>query len=108
MNIQSVIVALFLSFLTVYADYLLKLSSVKNVLNYQFYLAASIYATTALGWFFVMKTMKLSTAGTIYGVSCMILLVLLSVFHFKEELNYFEMVGIVFGIISIVILAKFA
>lgn len=67
-----------------------------------------IYGLTAIGWVFVMKSMKLSTLGAIYGISCITILALVSVFVFHEKISAIEVAGIFLGIAAIVILYKFA
>lgn len=71
-------------------------------------LGAVIYGLTAFGWFFVMRKIKLSTVGVLYGVSCVVLLTLVGVFYFKEKINPLEIFGIALAIISLIILSRFA
>ncbi len=106
----SIILALGLSVITVLADFFVKKSSLQQSFSGWplLVLGAAIYGLTALGWFFVLRYMKLSTAGVIYGVSCILLLVFLSVFYFNEKISLIEMTGITMGIISVILLARFA
>ena len=98
-----------LSIITVIGDSLIKNASLQSAFSgWKFLiLGAVIYGITALGWFFVMRKIKLSTIGVLYGVSCIILLTLIGVFYFKEKINFFEIFGILLGVASIVILYKF-
>lgn len=66
-----------------------------------------IYALTAFGWFYVMKHIKLSTLGIFFALTNIILLALVGVVFFKEHLSLYDIVGIILGIISIIILARF-
>ncbi|MCX6764720.1 MAG: transporter [Candidatus Nealsonbacteria bacterium] len=66
-----------------------------------------IYASTAFGWFFLMKNIKLSTLGVFYAVSTMIFLTIISVFYFKEPINNYEILGIVTAVIALVLMGKF-
>jgi len=99
-----------LSAITVLADSLIKYSSLQNSFSgwKMLLLGAIIYGLTAFGWFFVMRKIKLSTLGVLYGLSCVILLTLVSVFYFKEKINPLEIIGIVLAIISLLILSRFA
>lgn len=99
-----------LSVITVFADALIKQASLQNAFSgwKMLILGAIIYGLTAFGWFFVMRKIKLSTLGILYGVSCVILLTLVSVFYYKEKINTFEIFGIVLAIISLIILSRFA
>ena len=103
------LVAILLSAVTVFADsFVKKSSSLGTVYNKWLLAGGLIYGLTAIGWFFVMKDLKLSTLGVVYGVSCIILLTLVSVFVFNKKLSILEIVGIILGVISMIILYKFS
>ena len=99
-----------LSAITVFADAIIKHASLQNAFSgwRLLVLGAIIYGATAFGWFFVMRKIKLSTLGVLYGVSCVILLTLVSAFYFKEKINPMEIFGITLAIISLIILSRFA
>ena len=99
-----------LSIITVIGDMLVKHASLQNAFSgwHILILGAVLYGVTAFGWFFVMRRIRLSTLGALYGVSCVILLTLVSVFYFKEKINPMEILGIFLAIISLIILARFA
>jgi drug/metabolite transporter (DMT)-like permease len=73
-----------------------------------FFVGFCIYAATAFGWFFVMKHLKLSTLGVVYAISTVLFITAVGVFYYKESLSAYEMIGIVLGITSLVLMAKFA
>ena len=105
----TLIIALSLSAVSVLADYFIKKASIgNNAWGRWLTLGAIIYGLTAVGWFFAMKNMKLFTLGAIYGISCIVILVMLSIFVFHEKINTIEIIGILLGIVSIIILYKFA
>lgn len=99
-----------LSITTVFADGLIKWASLQKAFSgwQMLVLGAVIYGLTAFGWFFVLRKIKLSTAGVLYAVSCILFLALLSVFYFKEKITTMEIVGIVLAVISLVLLSRFA
>lgn len=99
-----------LSAVTVFADFVIKQASLQNSFSgWKLLLAgAVIYGMTALGWFFVMRNIKLSTLGALYGVSCVLFLTLVSIFYFKESIVPLELLGIGMAIFSLIILARFA
>ena len=108
-KLTAFLVAIFLSAITVIADSFVKKSSLlDSIYNRYLLVGGLIYALTAIGWFFVMKDIKLSTLGVIYGVSCIILLTLVSVFVFNEKLSIFELIGILLGVMSIIVLYRFS
>jgi multidrug transporter EmrE-like cation transporter len=55
-----------------------------------------------------MKHLKLATISVLYSVSLVLLLTTIGVLLFRESLNYFEMMGIVLAVISLVLLMRFA
>jgi len=73
-----------------------------------FIIGLVVYASTAFGWFYVMKHIKLSSLGVVYSVSTILLLTLVGVFYFHEKLNITEMIGIGTAILSIILLSRFA
>ena len=99
-----------LSAITVLADAFIKHASLQNAFSgwQMLILGAVIYGLTAFGWFFVMRKIKLSTLGVLYGVSVIIILTLVSMFYFKEKISSIEIFGIALAIISLMILSRFA
>jgi multidrug transporter EmrE-like cation transporter len=107
--IFSIFIATTLSLIGVIGDMFIKLSGSKKTIDVKFLvLGIIIYASTAFGWFYVMKHIKLSTLGVVYAISTIIFLTLVSIFCFNERINYFEIIGIMLAIVSIIILARFA
>jgi multidrug transporter EmrE-like cation transporter len=102
-------IIIFLAGVGVLGDYFIKLSGngSKYILYQPFFIGMILYALTAVGWFYVMKHIKLGPLGIFYSVTTVILLALVGTIFFKEHLNIYEIVGIVLGIISIIILARF-
>ncbi|MCI0455268.1 MAG: transporter [Candidatus Dadabacteria bacterium] len=106
----GVVVTMIFSIVGVIGDYFLKLAS-----NYDnpmksgwFYIGFALYASTAFGWVFVMRYLKLATIGVLYSVTIILLLSVVGFVFFKEALSPYEIVGIVLAIASLVLLARFA
>jgi multidrug transporter EmrE-like cation transporter len=74
----------------------------------RFYLGFALYASTAFGWLFVMKHLKLATISVLYSVSLLALLPAVGVVVFRESLTYYEMVGLVLAVASLILLVCFA
>jgi drug/metabolite transporter (DMT)-like permease len=93
----------------VVGDYFLKLASARaeSFKSGWFYLGFALYASTAFGWVFVMKHLKLATIGVVYSVSMIVLLTAVGVAAFRESLNYYEMAGVALAIASLVLLMRF-
>ena len=104
------LVTITLSVIGVLGDYFLKLASAREqpLRAISFYLGFTLYASTAFGWVFVMKHLKLATISVLYSVSLVLLLTAIGVVLFRESLNYFEVIGIVLAVISLVLLMRFA
>jgi drug/metabolite transporter (DMT)-like permease len=106
----AVLVTIGFSVIGVLGDYFLKLASAKeqSLRTSCFYLGFALYASTAFGWVFVMKHLKLATISVLYSVSLVLLLTGIGVVLFHESLNYFEVIGIVLAVMSLVLLMRFA
>ena len=109
-NGEPVIVTIAFSLVGVFGDYCLKLASQQPsaLRSIWFYIGFALYASTAFGWVFVMKHLKLATISVLYSVSLVLLLTAIGVVLFRESLNYFEVIGIVLAVISLVLLMRFA
>lgn len=106
----AVLVTIAFSVIGVVGDYFLKLASerAQPLRAGAFYLGFALYASTAFGWVFVMRHLKLATIGVLYSVSMILLLTAIGVVGFKETLNYTEMAGIALAVASLVLLVRFA
>ena len=106
----AVLVTVVFSVVGVVGDYFLKLASARErpLWTSWFYLGFALYASTAFGWVFVMKHLKLATISVLYSVSLVLLLTTIGVVFFRESLNYFEVIGIVLAVVSLVLLMRFA
>jgi drug/metabolite transporter (DMT)-like permease len=91
-------------------DYFLKLASAQeNSLRTKwFYIGFVVYSSTAFGWVFVMKHLKLATIGVVYFVSMVLLLTAMGVVFFRESLNNYEIAGLIMAIASLILLVRFA
>src|SRR5437899_11714401 len=105
----AVLVTFGFSIIGVVGDYFLKLASAREqpLRTSWFYLGFVLYASTAFGWVFVMRHLKLATIGVLYSVSMILLLTTIGVVVFRESLNRFEIFGIVLAVASLVLLIRF-
>jgi drug/metabolite transporter (DMT)-like permease len=106
----AVLITITFSVIGVLGDYFLKLASGREqpLRTSWFYLGFALYASTAFGWVFVMKYLKLATISVLYSVSLVLLLTAIGLVLFRESLNYFEVIGIVLAVTSLVLLIRFA
>ena len=99
----AILVTVAFSVVGVVGDYFLKLASGhEHVLRTRwFYLGFALYASTAFGWVFVMRHLKLATISVLYSVSMVLLLTAIGVVLFRESLNVLELAGIVMAVASL-------
>jgi multidrug transporter EmrE-like cation transporter len=109
-KLLPILVTIAFSILGVIGDYFLKLASSREhpLKTGAFYLGFALYASTAFGWVYVMRHLKLGTIGVLYSVSMILLLTALGATAFRESLNGYELAGITLALISLVLLMRFA
>jgi small multidrug resistance pump len=109
-NAIAILVTVAFSVVGVIGDYFLKLASEKDesLKSVWFYVGFAVYASTAFGWVFVMKHLKLATVGVVYCVSMVVLLTTVGLVFFRETLNYYELAGLAMAIGSLVLLSRFS
>src|SRR4051812_36005791 len=102
----AVIITIVFSIVGVVGDYFLKLASAKDesLKSPAFYVGFVLYASTAFGWVFVMKHLKLATVGVVYSISMVLLLTAVGVVVFKESLNGYEIAGLAMAVGSLLLL----
>ena len=109
-NTLAVLVTVGFSAVGVAGDYFLKLASAReeSLRSGWFYLGFALYASTAFGWVFVMKHLKLATISVVYSISMVLLLTAIGAGIFREPLNGYEVVGLLLAVASLVLLMRFA
>ena len=109
-KLLPVVITLAFSVVGVVGDYFLKLASREqhSLRSPWFYLGFAFYASTAFGWVFVMKHLKLATISVLYSVSMILLLTAIGAVAFRESLSAGEIVGLLMAIGSLVLLMRFA
>jgi small multidrug resistance pump len=109
-NYMPILVTVGFSAVGVLGDYLLKLASAQKapLRSGWFYLGFAVYASTAFGWVYVMRHLKLATIGVVYSVSMILLLTAIGAIAFRETLTARELIGIAMAVVSLVLLMRFA
>ena len=104
----AILVTVAFSAIGVVGDYFLKLASNREqpLRTGWFYLGFALYASTAFGWVFVMRHLKLATISVVYSVSMVLLLTALGVVVFRESLNAYEWAGLACAVASLVLLMR--
>jgi len=107
---SAVLVTVAFSMLGALGDYFLKLASEQErpLRSGWFLIGFAVYASTAFGWVFVMRHLKLATISVLYSVSMVLLLTTVGAVFFRESLSATEMVGLAMAIGSLVLLVRFA
>lgn len=109
MKIIAILGIFGLALVGVVGDFFIKLASRESrpMVSSLFLIGVLIYALSAFGWVFVMQHVKLSTLGVFYALTTVLLLVFLGVIYFGERLEKYEIIGVVLGIISIILLVRY-
>ncbi len=109
-NSLPLVVTVAFSVVGVAGDYLLKLASEQRapLRSGWFYLGFAVYASTAFGWVYVMRHLKLATIGAVYSISMILLLTGVGVVVFRQPLHASEVIGLAMAIGSLVLLMRFA
>ena len=94
---------------TAVGDMFLKNSSSSPVLfaNKSFLVGLAIYVSTAFLWVFVYRSEKFSLSGAVYSLLTMLLFVGIGVFVYHETLSKTELLGLGFGLISVILLGRY-
>lgn len=89
------------------ADYFLKLASSKPTpwTSWQFVVGLLLYGSTAFGWLYVMKHMKLAVVGVVYTAAMLVLLALIGYFFFGEKLSLREWAGVGLALAAVALLS---
>src|SRR5262245_38406418 len=106
----AVLVTIGFSAFGVLGDYFLKKASLQDypVKTGAFAVGFTVYASTAFGWLFVMRYLKLGTIGVVYSMSLIVLLTLTGVFLFDESINKYEILGIILALAALALLIRHA
>ncbi len=106
----AVVLTIGFSLVGVLGDYLLKLASARKepLRSGWFYVGFAVYASTAFGWVFVMRYLKLATIGVVYSISMIVLLTGVGAVAFRETLNAYEVAGLILAVASLILLVRFA
>src|SRR5262245_26119027 len=106
----AVVVTVAFSLVGVLGDYFLKVASAEehSFRSPAFYVGFAVYASTAFGWLFVMKHLKLATIGVVYSISMILLLTTIGVAVFGEKVSSAEIVGVLLAVGSLILLVRFA
>jgi small multidrug resistance pump len=106
----AVLVTVGFSVVGVIGDYFLKLASQHDTPLWSawFYVGFAVYASTAFGWVYVMKHMKLAAVGVVYSISMIVLLTAMGSIGFGESLGAREVIGLILAIASLYLLVRVA
>ena len=106
----AVLITIAFSAVGVGGDYFLKRASEEEqfLKSAWFYIGFVIYGSTAIGWVYVMRHLKLATISAVYSVSMILLLTAMGFLVFKQSINYYEIAGLAMAIGSLVLLMRFA
>jgi multidrug transporter EmrE-like cation transporter len=109
-NYLGIALAVLVSLSGIGADSFLKIASMHAQPLANRWFAAGMLLTLlfALGWLVLMRYMKLATAGAFYAVASALLLTVIGVVFFDEQLSVREITGLGLAVCSVSLLARFA
>jgi multidrug transporter EmrE-like cation transporter len=109
-NTLAIAVTVGFSVVGVVGDTLLKFAadSKQPLRSPWFYLGFAVYASTAFGWVYVMRHLKLATISVVYSVSMIVLLTAVGALVFRQTLKPQEMLGLAMAIGSLILLMRFS
>ncbi len=94
---------------TVIGDWALKIASMKqNWANLHLAMGMGLYMLSGLGFVIAMRHMSLAMVGVWYAVLTVLMMTALGVIVFKEALSMREVFGILFALISLALMTRFA
>ena len=105
----AILVTVLFSVVGVVGDYFLKLASgtERSFTSTWFAIGLFVYSSTAFGWLYVMRHLKLGTIGVVYSTSMILLLTAIGVLCFDEKLTRSEMLGILLAVSALALLSRF-
>jgi len=74
--------------------------------SFLFWLGFAIYAVGALFWALSLKYEMLSKAISIFTILNLVIVVLIGIIFFKEDVSLTSKIGIVLGIISVILIER--
>ena len=90
------------------ADYFLKLASKREwpLASWPFAVGLVLYASTAFGWVYVMRHLKLAAVGAVYSVVMLLLLAVVGAVVFGEKLSAREALGLFLAALAIFLMTE--
>jgi drug/metabolite transporter (DMT)-like permease len=102
----SITILALISLFTVLGDYWIKLSTTRpdGLASPVFILGALVYGSTAIGWFFLMRSHSLALIGVVYSAVTMIMLAALGYVMFKETLALRDWLGLSLAVAGVLVM----
>ncbi len=102
-------VLLIVEVICIIGDYYIKKASMEEDWSGWKLLAVGcvLYGVSAFGFFFLMRSFKVFTVGMLHSFAVIFLSVILSLFVFNEKINAREILGLILGVASILLLVRF-
>jgi len=103
------ILTIALALVCVAADYLLKRASATEhpFTTHWFAVGCLLYVISAVGWVTVFRHAKLATVGAVFSIVVVILLAVVGVFAFHENLSAKEVLGLACAVAALTLLGRF-
>lgn len=104
---QSALILLAITALTLVGDYCIKLASGREAgfASAVFIAGLLCYGLPAFGWFFLMRSHSLAAIGVLYSAATLILLAALGVVVFREPFGAREIIGVGLALASVLVMS---
>jgi len=98
-----------LEVMSLLADYFIKRASLQTgFIGWKYlFMGGFVYFLSAFGWFFLMRSFKLVTIGVFHSFAVIGLSMMLGLVVFNEKITLREIIGIILGCASILLLVRF-
>ena len=103
---RSIAILLIVTVITLLGDLFIKrvASSVSGIGSLPMAIGALLYATSAVGWFYLMRIHSLTMIAVLFAASMVIGLTAMGVFLYDERFGLRDLAGILLAIIAVIII----
>jgi drug/metabolite transporter (DMT)-like permease len=107
MSINTTLILLTITGLTLVGDYCIKIASAQShgLTSSTFVIGLILYGLPAIGWFLLMRDHSLAVIGVFYSASTILMLAAMGYFVFNEQIGLREGVGLSLAVASVIVMS---
>lgn len=95
----------FLSFILLLGDYMIKYAVGKPNWFVFLIIAGVLWCSSIYGWYYTVKENRIAIVGMLFSIISLVGSVLIGIFAFNEKLTMTEWMGLAFGIMASILLS---